>query len=139
MRMIDLGCGNGRDSVFFAKHRISVIAIDQVVSEIDFLNENEGLMVGGDYRGDSLTNINAAYTTDAGRSWFPLRAEHKPKGYRSGVAFLQNGGVLAIGREAGDEKFTAMEGQYYTVSTTKNGESAWASGAQGRVARLGWR
>lgn len=115
------------------------------IFSIDFLNKNEGLMVGGDYRGDSLTNINAAYTTDAGHSWFPLRAEHKPKGYRSAVAFLQNGWVLAVGRESadyrkvGDEQFTTMEGQYYAVSVTENGESAWASGAQGRVARLGWR
>ena len=38
--LIELGCGNGRDSLFFSKKEVNVIAVDQVASEIDFLNEN---------------------------------------------------------------------------------------------------
>lgn len=38
--LIELGCGNGRDSVFFSQNGIKVIAVDQVDDEIDFLNEN---------------------------------------------------------------------------------------------------
>lgn len=38
--LIELGCGNGRDSIFFAKNNLNVIAIDQVQEEIDYLNEN---------------------------------------------------------------------------------------------------
>jgi cyclopropane fatty-acyl-phospholipid synthase-like methyltransferase len=39
-KLIELGCGNGRDSVFFCKNNINVVAVDQVDSEIEFLNEN---------------------------------------------------------------------------------------------------
>ncbi len=39
MRMIELGCGNGRDSVFFARNGVLVRGIDQAETEIRFLNE----------------------------------------------------------------------------------------------------
>lgn len=38
--LIELGCGNGRDSIYFAKNSINVIGIDQVQEEINYLNEN---------------------------------------------------------------------------------------------------
>ncbi len=38
--LIELGCGNARDSIFFSKNNINVMAVDQVQSEIDFLNEH---------------------------------------------------------------------------------------------------
>lgn len=38
--LIELGCGNGRDSVFFSKQGLNVIAVDQVDNEIKFLNEH---------------------------------------------------------------------------------------------------
>ena len=37
-RLIELGCGNGRDAVFFANEGFEVLAIDQVESEIKFLS-----------------------------------------------------------------------------------------------------
>lgn len=37
-RLIELGCGNGRDAVFFAGKDVFVTAIDQSSSEINFLN-----------------------------------------------------------------------------------------------------
>ena len=38
--LIELGCGNGRDSLYFVQNNINVIAVDQVQSEIDYLNNN---------------------------------------------------------------------------------------------------
>lgn len=35
--LAELGCGNGRDAIFFADANIKVLAIDQVVGEIEFL------------------------------------------------------------------------------------------------------
>jgi|TARA_B110000285_G_C15142505_1_gene631930 tellurite methyltransferase len=35
--LIELGCGNGRDSTFFHKNGLNVLAVDQAESEIDFL------------------------------------------------------------------------------------------------------
>ena len=45
-RLIELGCGNGRDSIFFSNNNIKVVAVDQIDDEIDFLNEN--------YRNDNI-------------------------------------------------------------------------------------
>lgn len=41
--LIELGCGNGRDSIFFAKNKISVKAIDQCENEICTLNQKNTL------------------------------------------------------------------------------------------------
>lgn len=44
--LLELGCGNGRDSVFFSNNDIQITGIDQAVDEIDFLNKeyaNENL------------------------------------------------------------------------------------------------
>jgi adenylylsulfate kinase-like enzyme len=41
--LLELGCGNGRDSVFFSGvSDLNIIAIDQCETEIDFLNKNYG-------------------------------------------------------------------------------------------------
>lgn len=114
----------------------------QGIFSIDFKNDLEGLMVGGDYLGDSLTRINSAYTSDGGESWFPVMASLSPDGYRSGVAVYDDNLVLAVGREScdyyrkGDKAYTPMEGKYYAVSVSKSGKSAWASGPKGSVAKL---
>lgn len=44
--LLELGCGNGRDAVFFSDHGIQVTGIDQALTEIDYLNKeyvNENL------------------------------------------------------------------------------------------------
>jgi len=38
--LIELGCGNGRDSIYFAQNNLNVTAVDQVQEEVDYLNEN---------------------------------------------------------------------------------------------------
>ncbi|MGL6298360.1 MAG: class I SAM-dependent methyltransferase [Methanobacteriaceae archaeon] len=39
-RLIELGCGNGRDSVYFANKGLFVLGVDQVQNEINYLNNN---------------------------------------------------------------------------------------------------
>ncbi|MBE6486510.1 MAG: class I SAM-dependent methyltransferase [Methanosphaera stadtmanae] len=41
-KLIELGCGNGRDSVYFRKKNLNVTAIDQVDEEVAYLNEKYG-------------------------------------------------------------------------------------------------
>ncbi|GAB5552439.1 MAG: hypothetical protein Sapg2KO_20300 [Saprospiraceae bacterium] len=46
-KLIELGCGNGRDSIYFSKRALNVVAVDQVKEEIDFLqnqfNKNKNI------------------------------------------------------------------------------------------------
>lgn len=41
-KLIELGCGNGRDSVYFRKKHLNVTAVDQVDEEVAYLNEKYG-------------------------------------------------------------------------------------------------
>lgn len=41
--LIELGCGNGRDSIFFASHGIDVLAVDQCDEEINLLAEKNNI------------------------------------------------------------------------------------------------
>lgn len=38
--LLELGCGNGRDSLFFASHNLKLVAIDQAKEQIDQLNSH---------------------------------------------------------------------------------------------------
>jgi tellurite methyltransferase len=38
--LIELGCGNGRDSLYFSRHGVNVTAIDQCENEISLLSKN---------------------------------------------------------------------------------------------------
>lgn len=38
--LVEFGCGNGRDSLFFALHGVNVVAIDQCENEISVLSRN---------------------------------------------------------------------------------------------------
>ncbi|MBT7064671.1 MAG: class I SAM-dependent methyltransferase [Verrucomicrobia bacterium] len=38
MQIIELGCGNGRDSIYFSQKGLTVLGVDQVSEEVTFLN-----------------------------------------------------------------------------------------------------
>ncbi len=42
-KLIELGCGNGRDSLYFAKNKLKVLGIDQCENVIEFLNKEYDL------------------------------------------------------------------------------------------------
>lgn len=42
-RLIELGCGSGRDSIFFSKHGTQVVAIDQCPNVTAYLNEFDNI------------------------------------------------------------------------------------------------
>ncbi len=53
-KLIELGCGNGRDSIYFAENNINVTAIDQIEEEIDYLNQK--------YSSDNIKFVVADFT-----------------------------------------------------------------------------
>ncbi|MBE6498970.1 MAG: class I SAM-dependent methyltransferase [Methanobrevibacter thaueri] len=52
--LIELGCGNGRDSLFFSENNVNVVAVDQVCSEMEYLNEH--------YANDNITFVCGDFT-----------------------------------------------------------------------------
>lgn len=53
-KIIDLGCGNGRDSLFFANKGFKVVGVDLITEEIKLLNKI--------YRKENLNFISADFT-----------------------------------------------------------------------------
>ncbi|MFJ3492572.1 WD40/YVTN/BNR-like repeat-containing protein [Streptomyces sp. NPDC086091] len=107
-----------------------------------FRDRAHGLAVGGDYRADQPSPRAAARTTDGGRAW--RTAATPPPAYRSGVAWLPHSraAALAVGptgtdvtTDAGRTWRTVDTGSYDTVDCARDG-ACWASGEQGRAARL---
>jgi len=52
--LFELGCGNGRDSIFFAQNNIDVTAVDQCDKNISFLNEQHNNI---SFISDNFTNL----------------------------------------------------------------------------------
>ena len=149
-----IGLGGDESSLFYSNDRGStwqkaVVPIDHGPSagifSIQFTDDKSGIAIGGDYRGDSLSGPHrVAFTRDGGQSWANVMPGMEPNGYRSCIDFFEEF-VLVVGRESsdfyrqGEYAYTPMEGQYYAVSTAKDKKAVYASGANGAVARLGFK
>ena len=73
--LIELGCGNGRDSIFFSREvDLSVIAVDQCQEELSFLEKNYK-MENLTFRFDDFTRLKKeTYKLDYVYSRFTLHA-----------------------------------------------------------------
>jgi photosystem II stability/assembly factor-like uncharacterized protein len=97
-----------------------------------------GVAVGGDYRAPLERRGTAAFSEDGGRSWTAADAG----GFRSGVAWLQSGEVLAVGshgasfsKDGGRSYEPFGDAPFHSVAQAPGG-AVWACGAGGRVGRL---
>ncbi|MFI5491322.1 WD40/YVTN/BNR-like repeat-containing protein [Actinoplanes sp. NPDC051859] len=102
---------------------------------VTFLDRRHGLALSDPVDG----KFRILATTDGGRTWTPARAE--PGEYRSGAAWSAARTVLAVGPTGSDisrdggRTWTEFDpGSFDAVRCA--GGACWASGEQGRVARL---
>ncbi|GAA1897918.1 WD40/YVTN/BNR-like repeat-containing protein [Lapillicoccus jejuensis] len=112
------------------------------VNGIAFSSAKDGIAVGGSFVRSDLNGGASAWTTDGGATW--QRPTVPTGGYRSGVSFAPGlaGVAVAVGltgsdvtTDSGRTWETFDTGSFDTVSCT-SGLVCWASGAEGRVARL---
>ncbi|MGA4838562.1 WD40/YVTN/BNR-like repeat-containing protein [Streptomyces sp. G45] len=110
---------------------------------VAFRDRAHGIAVGGDYRAGQPSPRASAVTRDGGRTWAP--AARPSPAYRSGVTWLpySRAAALAVGptgtdltTDGGRTWRTLDTGSYDTVDCARD-LACWASGEQGRVARLG--
>lgn len=59
--LMELGCGNGRDSIFFSQNKINVIAIDQSKEEIEKLKNQYNNII---FKCNDFVNDSQIYTPD---------------------------------------------------------------------------
>ncbi|MER7506024.1 oxidoreductase [Nonomuraea pusilla] len=112
------------------------------VFALAFRDPHRGIAVGGDYRPGQPSPQAAAVSRDGGATWQPSATP--PPAYRSGVAWLPNlpFAAIAVGPTGSDVTYsggaswqTFDGGSFDTVACTPD-LSCWASGEQGRIARL---
>lgn len=113
------------------------------IYSVAFLDDQRGIVVGGDYTTPDDATSNAAVSVDGGASWTAVTTGLS--GYRSAVAFVPGRAdvLVAVGRAGCDwssdggrswRPFAEGEG-YYALAFAPDGEG-YAVGAGGRAARL---
>lgn len=112
------------------------------VFSVQFRDARHGIALGGNFRHPTATARNAAWSDDGGVTWTTPTA--KPGGYRSGSSWAPglDEVALAVGPSGSDVTTdggrtwqTFDTGSFDSVQCT-TGLVCWASGEQGRVARL---
>jgi len=111
-----------------------------------FVNEKDGVMVGGDYQDEKAALRNAATSRDGGVTW-ELVETLQPSGFRECVAPVPRTKPLmlvAVGPSGSDysldlgKTWTVIRGPetFHSVGFSKADGSGWAVGRNGLVAKL---
>ncbi|HEY9185140.1 MAG TPA: oxidoreductase [Salegentibacter sp.] len=110
---------------------------------IDFYDEDNGIIIGGDYTKPDDNSANKAITSDGGKTW-KLIAKAEEPGYKSSVRFVPNSNgknIVATGftgisfsADGGKNWEQLSEESFFTLRFL-NDSTAYATG-KGRISRL---
>ncbi|CAL66027.1 WD40/YVTN/BNR-like repeat-containing protein [Christiangramia forsetii] len=113
---------------------------------LDFYDDKNGIIIGGDYTNAEGNRGNKAVTADGGKTW-ELIAEGKDPGYKSSIRFVPDSNgkqILATGfsgihysKDSGKSWKKLSEQGFYTLRFV-NDTLAYAAG-KGRIAKLIFR
>jgi photosystem II stability/assembly factor-like uncharacterized protein len=117
------------------------------IFSIAFRDRTHGVIVGGNYRDESAAVDNVAVTADGGATW-TRPSSAGLSGFRSAAAWVprRTRALLAVGPTGAD--WSDDDGRtwrpaggagYDALSIAPSGDVGWASGANGRVARVTFR
>ncbi len=110
---------------------------------IDFYDETNGIVIGGDYTAPELTKATKAITTDGGKTWV-LVADGKKPGYKSSVRYVPGGQaneIVAVGFTGisysfnKGETWEKLSDQGFFTIRFLNDSTAYAAG-RNRIAKL---
>ena len=96
---LELGCGNGRDSIFFANKELFVEAVDQVENQILFLQEEFQQLSNLKFYCDDFTDLKRDNKYDIIYSRFTIHSisiEKQAKVLKWAFSKLENDGLLCI-------------------------------------------
>lgn len=115
------------------------------IFSICFINDKNGVAVGGDYKIADATTNNYAVTSDGGSTWTVPKKRQPPSGYRSCVATWLKGrevNLITVGpngtdvsRDLGNQWKRCSNEGFHAVDFTADGQTGFASGADGRLAK----
>jgi photosystem II stability/assembly factor-like uncharacterized protein len=115
------------------------------IFSLAFLDAQDGVAVGGDYRQETAAGDNLQFTTDGGETW-TFAGSTRLRAFRSAVAYVprtHGKTLLAVGPTGTDRSddhgrtwLPTGDDGYHALSIEPGGRVAWAVGEQGRIARL---
>jgi len=139
--MLELGCGNARDSFYFISNRkITITALDQCDDEIEFLNnKKDNLPI--EFKAHDFTNYTEDNTFDYVYSRFTLHSvspDDEKRTFTNVYANLKEGGLFfvevrstkdelyGVGTDLGNHQFVTDHYRRFIVmeEMIKNGEDA---------------
>jgi photosystem II stability/assembly factor-like uncharacterized protein len=101
-----------------------------------------GVIVGGNYEKDTQKENNLAFTSDGGKTW---NAGTGLTGYRSGVAFINDKKIIAVGSSGWDLSYDGGKTwqntgtrENFNAVQSRGEESIWAVGEKGMIAKFVW-
>ncbi len=116
------------------------------IFSVDFYDENNGVIFGGDWDNQSHNTQCKAVTNDGGVSWHLIN-DRKDPGFRSCVQFIpvsDGQKILAVGMpgisysdDAGANWISVSNDSYYTIRISESGRVAWLAGGD-VVAKMEW-
>jgi len=115
------------------------------IFSVHFINDTDGVAVGGDYKNEDGTESNYAFTTNGGSTWSTTSPRVPPSGFRSCVAQYVSGkeiGLVAVGPNGTDlstdlgHKWRRVSDKgFNVVRFSPDGKAGWAAGAEGWIAK----
>lgn len=156
-----IGLGGGKDGQFKTSSRmlisrdycrtwsVSSLPLKRSQSSgifsVHFINDTDGVAVGGDYNNKDGTQSNYAFTTNGGKTWATPSPRVPPSGFRSCVAQYVRGkeiGLVAVGPNGTDlstdlgHKWRRISDKgFNVVRFSPDGKTGWAAGSDGRIAK----
>ena len=115
------------------------------IFSVHFINNTDGVAVGGDYQKEDSTESNYAFTSNGGKTWAIPSPRVPPSGFRSCVAQYVSGkeiGLVAVGpngtdlsTDLGNKWRRISDKGFNVVRFSPDGKTGWAAGANGRIAK----
>lgn len=102
---------------------------------------NHLLVVGGDYKKDTVITANSFFSTNRGKSWKPSKVP--PSGYRSCVEFISKTSAITCGTsgvdytgDGGNTWVLLSKEGFHVTRQAKEGTSVYLAGPNGKVAKM---
>jgi len=117
------------------------------IYSVDFYDENNGIIFGGDWNKKELNTKNIAVTTDGGKTW-KLISDEKTPGYRSCVRYVPNSDgkqIIAVGipgisfsNNGGKNWMNISKESFYTIRFGSSYKTVWVAG-NNWIGKIVWK